>query len=181
MSGREPAGRKHSGGPNDLLNDDTSDAPGERYGRAILSDADMLARFHNARTRPPCSDLLGMRLRSVDQASMRVSLDFIAAPDFRNPSGAIQGGFLMAMLDEAMATAGIIASNVSMYVPTLEMKTSFLRPAFPGPLRAEARVLRFGKGAAFLEAELYDPEDRLVAKASATASPRPFERFSVKR
>lgn len=158
----------------------TEEAPGERYGRPVLSDAEMLARFQNARNRPPCSELLGMSVRSVDQATMRVTLDFVAAETFRNPSGAIQGGFVSAMLDEAMAIAGVIASNVSMYVPTLEMKTTFLRPAFPGPLQAEARVLRFGKGAAFLEADLFDPQGRLVAKASATAAPRPFERFSGK-
>lgn len=141
----------------------------------------MLARFQNSTKRPPCSDLLAMRVTGVDQTAMTVQLTFEADARFQNPSGAIQGGFLVAMLDEAMATAGIIASNVSMYVPTLEMKTSFLRPAFPGPLFAQARVLRFGKGAAFLEAELFDPENRLVAKASATAAPRPFERFSEKR
>ncbi len=180
MSTRAPAGPNDSSGPDEAPAEAPKATGGERYGRPILSDADMLARFQNARSRPPCSELLGMRVRAVDQAAMRVSLDFMAAEDFRNPSGAIQGGFLMAMLDEAMATAGIIASNVSMYVPTLEMKTSFLRPAFPGPLRAEARVLRFGKGAAFLEAELFDPEERLVAKASATAAPRPFERFSTR-
>ena len=42
---------------------------------------------------------------------------------------------------------------------------------------AEARVLKWGKSTCFIEAELFDPEGELVAKASATQAPKPFKRF----
>ncbi len=61
--------------------------------------------------------------------------------------------------------------------PTLEMKTSFFRPAMPGPLRGVGRVVRWGKTVAFTEGELYDAEGRLLAKATGTAIPTPFERY----
>ena len=64
-----------------------------------------------------------------------------------------------------------------MTAPTLEMKISFLRPLFPGPATVEARILKWGKSAAFMEAEALDPEGRLVAKATATALPKPFKRL----
>jgi len=102
---------------------------------------------------------------------------FEARQDFANPTGAIQGGFLAAMLDEAMSTTAIIVSNVTMNAPTLEMKVSFLRPLFVGAATAEARVLKWGKSTCFIEAELFDPEGQLVAKASATQAPKPFKRF----
>jgi hypothetical protein len=36
---------------------------------------------------------------------------------------------------------------------------------------------QWGKTVCFLEGELYDPEGRLLAKASATAIPTPFSKF----
>ena len=104
-------------------------------------------------------------------------MQFDVSEAFSNPTGAIQGGFLTAMLDEAMSVCCIIASNITMTAPTLELKTSYFRPLFPGRAEAKARILKFGKSIAFMEAELFDPEGRVVAKASATAAPKPFKRF----
>ncbi|RYG36304.1 MAG: PaaI family thioesterase [Burkholderiales bacterium] len=137
----------------------------------------MLARFANSKKRPPCTETLGMRLTHVDQASMLARYAFIARPDFANPTGAIQGGFIAAMLDEAMSATAIIASNITMNAPTLEMKVSFLRPLFVGEATAEARILKWGKSTCFIEAELFDPDGKLVAKASATQAPKAFKRF----
>jgi uncharacterized protein (TIGR00369 family) len=89
----------------------------------------------------------------------------------------VQGGFISAMLDEAMSTAVIIASNVTMTAPTLEMKTSYLKRLMPGKASVEARILRLGKSACFMEAECFDAEGALVAKATATAIPMPFKRL----
>ncbi|WP_022696171.1 PaaI family thioesterase [Ponticaulis koreensis] len=151
-----------------------SEAPTEK---PRISDEEMLARFRNSKKRPPCSDTLGMELLAVDQDAMTIRMGFDVNPSFSNPTGAIQGGFLTAMLDEAMSTCCIIASNVTMTAPTLELKTSYMRPLFPGRAEAVARILKFGKSTAFMEAELLDPEGRMVAKASATAAPKPFKRF----
>ena len=151
-----------------------SEAPADK---PRLSDEDMLARFQNSKKRPACSDTLGMKLLAVDQDAMSIRMGFEVSASFSNPTGAIQGGFLTAMLDEAMSTCCIIASNVTMTAPTLELKTSYMRPLFPGQAEAVARILKFGKSTAFMEAELFDPEGRMVAKASATAAPKPFKRF----
>jgi uncharacterized protein (TIGR00369 family) len=142
-----------------------------------LSDAEMLARFQNSKKRPPCSETVGMKLVAVDQAKMTARYEFEAKAEFANPTGAIQGGFLAAMLDEAMSATAIIASNVTMNAPTLEMKISFLRPLFVGKASAEARILKWGKSTCFIEAELFDPDGKLVAKASATQAPKAFKRF----
>ncbi len=143
-----------------------------------ISDAEMLARFQNSKKRPPCSDTLGMRLAEVDQDQKRIRMDFDVSPSFANPTGAIQGGFIAAMMDEAMSTCVIIASNVTMTAPTLEMKTSYLRRLMPGPAHVDAQILRMGRSAAFMEAECFDADGKLVAKATATAIPMPFKRLS---
>ncbi len=142
-----------------------------------VSDAEMLARFQNSKKRPPCSDTLGMRLVDLNQAERRVTMMFDVSPAFANPTGAVQGGFICAMLDEAMSTAVIIASNVTMTAPTLEMKTSFLKRLMPGPARVEARILKLGRSAAFMEADCFDAGGELVARASASAIPMPFKRL----
>lgn len=141
------------------------------------TDEEMLARFSKSKKRPPCTETLGMRLTQVDQSKMTARFEFEARQDFANPTGAIQGGFIAAMLDEAMSTTAIIASNVTMNAPTLEMKVSFMRPLFVGKASAEARILKWGRSTCFIEAELFDPEGQLVAKASATQAPKPFKRF----
>ena len=142
-----------------------------------VSDADMLARFQNSKKRPPCSDTLGMRLVEVEQDAQRIRMDFDVSPSFANPTGAVQGGFISAMMDEAMSTCVIIASNITMTAPTLEMKTSYLRRLMPGKASVEARILRMGKSAAFMEAECFDVDGKLVAKATATAIPMLFKRL----
>ncbi|MBU1287394.1 MAG: PaaI family thioesterase [Alphaproteobacteria bacterium] len=142
-----------------------------------ISDADMLARFQGSKKRPPCSDTLGMTLVEVEQDAMRIRMDFDVPQMFANPTGAVQGGFISAMLDEAMSTCVIIASNVTMTAPTLEMKTSFLRRLMPGAASVDARILKLGRSAAFMEAECFGPEGELVAKATATAIPMPFKRL----
>lgn len=143
-----------------------------------VSDADMLDRFQGSKKRPPCSDTLGMKLIEVEQDAMRIRMEFDVSPSFANPTGAVQGGFICAMLDEAMSTCVIIASNVTMTAPTLEMKTSFMKRLMPGKAYVDARILRLGKSAAFMEAECLDADGNAVAKASATAIPMPFKRLS---
>ena len=137
----------------------------------------MLARFQNSKKRPPCSDTLGMRLIEVEQDAKRIRMSFDVSDSFSNPTGAVQGGFITAMLDEAISTCIIIASNVTMTAPTLEMKTSYLRRLMPGLAYVDARIIKLGKSAAFSEAECFDADGKLVATATATALPMPFKRF----
>ena len=47
----------------------------------------------------------------------------------------------------------------------------------PGAASVEARILKLGKSAAFMEAECLGPEGELVAKATATAIPMLFKRL----
>ncbi len=142
-----------------------------------VSDADMLARFQNSKKRPPCSDTLGMRLAALSQDEQWVRMEFDVPQMFANPTGAVQGGFISAMMDEAMSTAVIIASNVTMTAPTLEMKTSYLKRLMPGPASVTARILKLGKSAAFMEADCFDAEGALVARATATAIPMLYKKL----
>ncbi len=154
------------------MGDVTSEPP------RTFTDEELLERFQRTTRRPSGSQTLGFRVLSVDQAARQVAVAFEASAEtMANPMRQIQGGFLCAMLDECMSVACMVASGMTSVAPTLEMKTSFLRPAFPGPLRGVGSVLRWGKTIAFTEGELYDAEGRLLAKATGTALPTPFKTY----
>jgi uncharacterized protein (TIGR00369 family) len=142
--------------------------------RPARSDSDVLAKFQNAKTRPPCSQALGLEVTHIDQAQGVIRAKMVGKPEWCNPRGALQGGFVTAMLDEAMAVAGIVAGGLAYAVPTLELKTTFLRPCPPGPVEAVGRLVRWGKSAAFLEADLFDSAGRHVARASSSVVPVPL-------
>jgi uncharacterized protein (TIGR00369 family) len=144
-----------------------------------LTDEAILARFANAKRRPPGSELLGFRMVRVNQADREVEVAFEATEQLTNPMKQIQGGYLCAMLDECMSVACMVASGMTCVAPTVEMKTSFFRPALPGDITGIGRVVRWGKTIAFTEGELRDAEGRTLARATGTAMPTPFTRYKA--
>jgi len=73
----------------------------------------------------------------------------------------------MTMLDVAMAMAARSAHPQNTGVATIEMKTSFMRPA-EHRLRAMAKLLHKTTTMAFCEASLFDDEGKLCASATGT-------------
>ena len=143
-----------------------------------LTDDDILQRFLRTKNQPTGSQTLGFRMVSVSQAKMEVEVAFEARAELlSNPMKQVQGGYLCAMLDECMSVACMVASKMTAVAPTAEMKTSFYRPAMPGPIKGIGRVSRWGRTIAFTEGELYDAEGRLLAKATGTAVPTPFKNY----
>lgn len=143
-----------------------------------LTDEAILERFLRTKNQPTGSQTLGFRMVAVCQADKTVEVAFDAKPEFLlNPMKQIQGGYLCAMLDEAMSVACMVASGMTHVAPTAEMKTTFFRPAKPGQIKGIGRVAKWGRTIAFTEGELYDAEGRLLAKATGTAVPTPFQNY----
>ena len=135
-----------------------------------LDDDELIERMN--RRMPPTSALLGMTVLAVDRAAGTVRLQFAPKPEFANPMGNVQGGFIVAMLDDAAALAAVVMSGARITVPTIELKTSFFAVARLGsPLFAEGRCIKLGKRIAFLEADLRDGDGTLLARLSSTALP----------
>lgn len=135
-----------------------------------MNDEELLARM-NSRVSPTMA-LMGMRIEAIDSEAGRVRLTFTARPEHCNPMGNVQGGFIVAMLDEAASISAIAKSGRRIVVPTIELKTSFFGPAKAGaPLYAEGRCVKFGKRVAFMEADLLDSEGKLLARQTTSAMP----------
>jgi uncharacterized protein (TIGR00369 family) len=143
-----------------------------------LTDEAILARFQRTKNQPTGSQTLGFRIVSVSQANKSVEVAFEAKAELLlNPMKQVQGGYLCAMLDECMSVACMVASGMTHVAPTAEMKTTFYRPAMPGLIKGIGKVAKWGRTIAFTEGELYDAEGRLLAKASGTAVPTPFQNY----
>ena len=87
-------------------------------------------------------------------------------PEHLNAFGVVHGGVLMTLLDVAMAAAAR-SLQAGMGVVTIELKTSFLRPA-RGPLSSSGRVVQRGATLCFTEASISDAAGRECARASGT-------------
>jgi uncharacterized protein (TIGR00369 family) len=118
---------------------------------------------------PPCAALLGWQVLDARPKEGWIRIGFTARPEFLNPAGFVQGGFLAAMLDDTMGPAALIASDGALYTSSIDMTVSFLAPARAGPLVGEGQVVQMGKTIAFLEARLTTPEGELVARATSSA------------
>lgn len=134
-----------------------------------LTAEELVDRF-NAK-QPPTGPLFGMKVMSVDTRANLVRMTFQPGDSLTNPRGTIQGGIVTAMLDDCAAYAGIVALGEPGFIASLEVKTSFFAPAYPGLLIAEGRCLKMGKSSCFLEADLFDEAGKHLARLTSSAIP----------
>jgi uncharacterized protein (TIGR00369 family) len=87
-----------------------------------------------------------------------------------NPIGMVHGGYAATLLDSACGCAVHSRLSATQGYTTLELKVAFHKPITreTGELRAEGRLLSFGRRAAFAEAKLVDAAGRLYASATST-------------
>lgn len=118
---------------------------------------------------PPVALLLGWKTIEFDDQKGFIRGEMQAKEAFLNPAGVIQGGMICAMLDNAAGLAVLCTLEAGQTAPSLELKTSFMRPATVGKYIGEAWIKSQGAGICFVEAQLLTTTGRLVATASATA------------
>lgn len=132
-------------------------------------------------TRIPFVESLGFELTAMADGQASVRIDLAAA--HLNSWQVAHGGLVMTLLDVAMAHAaksvnlaqpGSISSVVPGVVPgavpglvTVEMKTSFMRPA-TGVLSAQGRILHRSATMAFCEGSVVNEQGQMCAHATAT-------------
>ena len=117
----------------------------------------------------PFVEELGLELWGFGEGHAELRVDLAEA--HLNSWEVAHGGVLMTMLDVAMAHA---ARSIHSHLPdrgpgvaTIEMKTSFMRPA-EGELRALGKLLHKTTTLAFTEGSVFDGGGRLCAHATAT-------------
>jgi uncharacterized protein (TIGR00369 family) len=99
---------------------------------------------------------------------------FTPRPEFANPAGSVQGGFVCAMLDDTMSFTASLSRRFEVMVPTLQTSVTYLRPTPMARVIARGEVLRFGTASVAMQGTLRDAGGQVLAVATATAVPRPF-------
>lgn len=97
------------------------------------------------------------------QAEIRLAMK----PHLENGLDAAHGGVIMTLLDVVMALAAKSNDPDGLGVVTIEMKTSFLRPAH-GDLHAFGWCDHYSSTMAFCRGELRDTHDRVLAQSMGT-------------
>jgi uncharacterized protein (TIGR00369 family) len=114
----------------------------------------------------PIGELIGFRVNEITTGRAVASLR--SGPQHANPMGTLHGGVLCDLADAAMGMAFVstLASDESF--TTTALSINFFRPVWQAALRADARVVNRGKNLDYIECEVLDQDDRLVAKATST-------------
>lgn len=83
----------------------------------------------------------------------------------RNGMGSAHGGAIFSVADVAFAAAALVHGNVFV---SANSSISYLAPGRKGPLRAEARKVRFGRTLGVYEVRITDATDTLLAICTIT-------------
>ena len=113
----------------------------------------------------PFAERLGIRL--IQRAVGDVILELDLNEDHMNSWQMAHGGVIMSMLDIAMATSAKSLDDASSDAATVELKTNFLKAA-TGRITARALAQRAGRSLVFVEGELRNEPQDLLARATGT-------------
>lgn len=115
---------------------------------------------------PPVITLIGIRCTGYETG--RAFCELPAGNQHLNPMGIVHGGIIADLADAAMGVAVATVVNDNEGFSTIEMHLNYFVAVKQGLLKAVANVVRRGKRTVYLECEVRDEEDRLVAKATST-------------
>ena len=133
-----------------------------------LGGLEQLRAFMAHGKRPGIGDALDFDLIEVDDGSAVFA--GTPGPHAYNPMGIVHGGYFATLLDSACGCAVHSKLTAQQAYTTLELKVAFHKPmtADTGRVRAEGRVISFGRRVAFAEARLVDAQGKLYATATST-------------
>ena len=108
---------------------------------------------------------LGIRVREVRRGYSHLEVE--NRQELANPSGVMHGGASFGLADTAVAVALIGVYGPGNALLTIEMAINYLEPIFPGPVSAEAFVLRTSRRSAYAEVDVWSA-GKLAARATTT-------------
>jgi uncharacterized protein (TIGR00369 family) len=112
----------------------------------------------------PVSAAIGLVCTGVGEDWVTCALARTGLP---NPNGAVNGGVLAAILDQALALASLRAMRDGSLPNTTNMQVQFLRPAM-APLSVRAWVTKGGRALFFTRAEIHDRDGLVCTTGDGT-------------
>ena len=126
-------------------------------------------------TPSPSSTTLGFEILALDLKAWTTRVRFDGKPEFRNPAGYIQGGFLSAMLDDTIGFLAGMKTAPRALPSTVDLHTTFLRPVRVGLVEVAAQLSNIGRAMIFAEATLFDTRGKEAARSSASLTINPVQ------
>jgi uncharacterized protein (TIGR00369 family) len=123
----------------------------------------------------PSSSTLGFEVVALDMTAWTTCVRFDGKPEFLNPAGYVQGGFLSAMLDDTIGFLAGMKVAPRALPATVDLHTHFLRPVREGSIEVVARLRNFGRSIIFAEAELFDKRGKEAARSTASLTINPVQ------
>lgn len=130
---------------------------------------DAFDRFSDA----PVSRLIGFKVAQGSQEDRelgRAVVELDVDERFHNPMGRVHGGILSALADAATGIAFGRMLDQGQDFSTVDLQIQYMRPVKSRQLIAKAWVKQRGLRIGFVECEIRDNRDRLIASASCTCT-----------
>lgn len=113
----------------------------------------------------PLMDWLKAKVLAVDEGYIKIECE--VRKDMLNPNGIMHGGIMATLLDEAMGAASFTLGRPTGFA-TINMSIDYLYSAKTGDIVwVEGTIIRAGKTVLHIKAELYNAENKLLAKATS--------------
>jgi acyl-CoA thioesterase len=113
----------------------------------------------------PFAEDLGITKLNQEPGSVCIALEL--REEHMNSWEVAHGGIIMSLLDIAMGMSAKSLDPEANGATTVELKTNFLKAA-TGRIIAEGFAQRAGRSLVFVEGEVRDEDDELLAKATGT-------------
>jgi uncharacterized protein (TIGR00369 family) len=111
---------------------------------------------------------MGMEL--VRATAGRVEIALEATDHHLNLQGSLHGGVIATLADTATGLAVRSMVPAGRRHVTIQLDVHYLAPGRPGQITAVGTTVRVGSQIAYAEADIRDPADRLLARATATVA-----------
>jgi len=133
-----------------------------------MNTAEIVAALN--KQKPAFLDLLGGRIVAFDTKAHICTFEFCVPLDYCHSGNIVQGGFVTAMLDAAMAHAIFGVDSSIKRLSSLEISTRY-EAATCGEQRltVTGRIRKLTRAIAFLEGEIHDEQGKLTATAQSIA------------
>jgi uncharacterized protein (TIGR00369 family) len=117
---------------------------------------------------PMMAQTMGFKLVEVGDGF--VVFEAKPGPHVMNPTGAVHGGWALALIDSVTGCAGHSTLPAGVGYASIETKVNFTRPIAPdaGTVRAEGRVVGRGRTIISAEGNIVDSRGRLLAHGTST-------------
>lgn len=131
-----------------------------------MTPAEIIQRFNQER--PACVETLQGRVIEFIPEKNQLSMQFEPGLNCCHSIDIVQGGYVTAMLDAAMAHVTMATEKFRATLSSIDINVSFLRPTRAGKYTAVGSIVKLGKTVGYLKAELFSDQGELTATATSS-------------